>query len=145
MSMSSFRKHHKTIFHDPPLWDPPAPLNESLLNLKVLRLYKIVDAFGIIPTEFRSWGSMRRTKYDQDQANRTLRWGVRGQNEGKIGTFGCDTFLTKVYITLNISKTINSEDIIFSSSVTRPLTQLYPSTLNFKLPSPEWWYTWKWV
>ena len=116
-------------------------LNESLLNLKVLRLYKIVDAFGIIPNEFRGWGSMRRTKCDQDQANRTLRSGVRGQNEGKIGTFGCDTFLTKVYITLNISKTINSEDIIFSSSVTRPLTPLYPSTLNFKLPSPEWWYT----
>ena len=116
-------------------------LNESLLNLKVLRLYKIVDAFGIIPNEFRGWGSMRRTKCDQDQVNRTLRSGVRGQNEGKIGTFGCDTFLTKVYITLNISKTINSEDIIFSSSVTRPLTPLYPSTLNFKLPSPEWWYT----
>ena len=79
-------------------------LNESLENLMVLRLYKIVIAFRVIPNEFRGWGSMRRTKCDQDQGNRTLRSGVRGQNEGKIGTFGCDTFLTRVYITLNISK-----------------------------------------
>ena len=118
-------------------------LNESLENLKVLRLYKIVIAFRVIPNEFRGWGSMRRTKCDQDQGNRTLRSGVRGQNEGKIGTFGCDTFLTRVYITLNISKTMNNKDLVHSSSFSRPLTQLYPSTLNFKLPSPEWWYTCK--
>ena len=72
---------------------------------------------------------MRRTKCDQDQANRTLRSGVRGQNEGKIGTFGCDTFLTKVYITLNISKTINSEDLVLSSSVTLDPT----ISINFEL------------
>ena len=83
--------------------------------MKVLRLYKIVDAFRIISNEFRGWGSMRQTKCDQDQAKRTLRSRVRGQNEGKIGTFGCDTFLTKVYITLNISKTVNSEDLVLSS------------------------------
>ena len=118
-------------------------LNESLENLMVLRLYKIVIAFRVIPNEFRGWGSMRRTKCDQDQGNRTLRSGVRGQNEGKIGTFGCDIFLTRVYITLNISKTMNNEDLVHSSSFSRPLTQLYPSTLNFKLPSPEWWYTCK--
>ena len=55
---------------------------------------------------------MRRSKCDQDQHNRTLRSGVRGQNEGKTGTFGCDTFLTSVYITLNISKTMNNEDLV---------------------------------
>ena len=34
---------------------------------------------------------MRGTQCDRDQDSRTLRSGVRGQNEGKIGTFGCDT------------------------------------------------------
>ena len=49
---------------------------------------------------------MRPTKCDHAQVKRTLRSGVRGQNEGKFGRFGCDISLTKVYITLNSSSTI---------------------------------------
>ena len=67
---------------------------------------------------------MRRTKGDQDQGNRTLCSGVRGKNEGKIGTFGRDTFLTRVYVnvnvTLNISKTMNNEDLVYHSLDPRP-------------------------
>ena len=67
-------------------------LNDSLENLKVLRLHKIMIAFGVIPNEFGGWGSMRQTKCDQNQGNWTLGVGVRGQIEGKVGTFGCNSF-----------------------------------------------------
>ena len=62
-------------------------------HLKIWTFKKILIAFGVIPNEFRGWGSKRRTICDQDQGYRTLHLGVRGQNEGKIGTFGCNTFL----------------------------------------------------
>ena len=84
---------------------------------------------------------MRPTKYDQDQANQTLHSGVRAQNEGKIGIFGFETFLNKVYITLNMSKTMNNEDLLHGSSSSRPLTLLHISIkfeLQVTLMSPEW-------
>ena len=49
------------------------------------------------------------------EGNRTLCSGVGAQNEGKIGSFDCGIFLTKVYITLIISKTMNSEDLVHGS------------------------------
>ena len=66
---------------------------------------------------------MKPTKCDQYQGNRTLTSGVSAQNEGKIGIFGCDTFLTEVYITLNISKTMNNGDLVHGSPFSRPLIQ----------------------
>ena len=101
----------------------------------VLRLYKILITFGGIPNESMGWGSMRPTKCDQDQGNRTLCSGVRGQHEGKIGIFGRDTF-ARVHIILNISKTINSENLVvhglswFIIFQTFDPTILYPSTSN---------------
>ena len=49
---------------------------------------------------------MRPTKCDHAQVKRTLLSGVRGQNEGKFGGFGCDISLTNVYITLDSFSTI---------------------------------------
>ena len=47
---------------------------------------------------------MRPTKCDHEQANRSLRSGVRAKNEDKFGLL-CVTFaLTSWYITLNIYK-----------------------------------------
>ena len=55
--------------------------------------------------------SMSPTKFDHAQAKRTLRSGVRGQNKGKFGGFGCNIYLTKVYITLNSSSTIELRNL----------------------------------
>ena len=47
---------------------------------------------------------MRPTKCDHEQANRTLRSGVRAKNEGKFGLLSVTFVLTSWYITLNIYK-----------------------------------------
>ena len=111
-------------------------LNESLENLKVLRLYKFVIAFRVIPNEFRGWGSMRRTKCDQDQGNWTLRSGVRGQNESKIGTFGSETFLLWSILPSTSPKLwivrIWWFMVYHGSSFSSPLTLLYPSTSSYR-------------
>ena len=78
--------------------------------------------FGSVPNDFRSQNSMRPTKCDHAQVKRTLRSGVRGQNEGKFGGFGCDIFLTKVYITLN------------SSTTTRDRAQKF---ISYEMPTPN--------
>ena len=52
-------------------------------------------------------------------------------------------FLTREYITLNISKTMNNEDLVHSPLFSRALTLQYPTSLSFKLSTPEWWYTCK--
>ena len=49
---------------------------------------------------------MRLTKCDQAQVKRALLSGVKDQNEGELGGFKCNIFLTKGYITLNSSTTI---------------------------------------
>ena len=110
----------------------------------VSRLYKILITFGGIPNEFMGWSSMRPTKCDQDQGNPTLCLRVRGQHEAKIGIFGCDTF-TRVHIILNISKTMNNENLVVYGLSWFIIFQTFDPTISihFKLPSPEWWHTWK--
>ena len=60
---------------------------------------------------------MRLTKCGHAPVKQTLGLGVRDQNEGKSGGFGCDISLTTVYIALNSSTTITVEGLtgIFSS------------------------------
>ena len=69
-------------------------LNESLENLKVLRLYKIVITLESFPNDFRGWIPVRPTICDQAQVDRTLRSGVRAQNEGKFELFVVTSTLT---------------------------------------------------
>ena len=91
--------------------------------------------FGSVPNDFRSQNSMRPTKCDHAQVKRTLRSGVRGQNEGKFGGFGCDTFLTKVYITLNNSTTLRDRAqklILYEMAALHCPKSI---TWNFLLPS----------
>ena len=91
--------------------------------------------FGSVPNDFRSQNSMRPTKCDHAQVKRTLRSGVRGQNEGKFGGFGCDTFLTKVYITLNSSTTLRDRAqklILYEMAALHCPKSI---TWNFLLPS----------
>ena len=47
---------------------------------------------------------MRPTKCDHEQANRSLRSGVRAKNEDKFGLLSVTFALTSWYITLNIYK-----------------------------------------
>ena len=73
-------------------------INSSLIKtspiLKVLRLYKIVITLESFPNGFRRWVSVRPTICDQAQVDRTLRSGVRAQNEGKFELFVVTSTLT---------------------------------------------------
>jgi hypothetical protein len=60
-------------------------LNEIIPNLNVFGSYKIRIMYGCFANSFRSSGSMRPTKCDQEQVNQTLRSGARAKNEGKFG------------------------------------------------------------
>ena len=78
---------------------------------------------------------MKPTKCDRAHIKRTLRLGVRGQNEGKFGGFRCDNFLTKGYITLNSSTTIRDRAWKVISCEMPELHCRWSITLNFLLPS----------
>ena len=73
-------------------------INSSLIKtspiLKVLRLYKIVITLASFPNGFMRWVSVRPTICDQAQVDRTLRSGVRAQNEGKFELFVVTSTLT---------------------------------------------------
>ena len=56
------------------------------------------------PNAAGEWASLKL----KNVTKATLCYGVRAQNVDEIGIFGCDTFMTWVYITLNISKTMNN-------------------------------------
>ena len=83
--------------------------------MKVLRLYEILIAFGGIPNEFKGLGSMRQNFTMIKAIRACVQKLLKPKMRVKL-SFLVDPFLTGVYITLNVSKTMNNEDLVHVSS-----------------------------